>query len=238
LLLNWLVVAVTATTAVLRLANETNFATAAAAFWLIWYPNFSVPLIIWGVSQAMGTYVERADHDALTGLLNRRAFTEAVAARLLNHHPAHTHLAVMMLDIDNFKRVNDTYGHSAGDRLLREVAELLRENSPPDAMVCRAGGEEFLIALTCTVDGVAPLASLYCGAIARLPAGITVSIGTASAQLTLLRTPDGDHPIEELIAVADSAMYAAKRHGGNHPEHGIAVSHAAHSYSPGDAQPR
>ena len=215
LMLNSLVVAVTATLAVLRLAGETDFATAAAAFWLIWYPNFSVPLIIWGVSQAMGTYVERAERDPLTGLLNRRAFTDAVSNRLVNHNAAHTHLAVMMLDLDDFKRINDTYGHAAGDRLLRVVAELLREHSPPDAMVCRAGGEEFLIAVTCTVDGVAPLASLYCGAVARLPSGITVSIGTASAELSLLSTPDGGHLVEELIAVADTAMYAAKRRGGN-----------------------
>jgi diguanylate cyclase len=215
LMLNGVIALTTATVAVLRLGNETDFATAAAAFWLIWYPNFSVPLIIWGVSQAMATYVERAEQDPLTGLLNRRAFTEAVAGRLITHNAAHTHLAVMMLDLDDFKRVNDTYGHSAGDRLLCVVAELLRAHSPPDAMVCRAGGEEFLIALTCTVDGVAPLAALYCGAVARLPSGITVSIGTASAELTLLSTADGGHLIEELVAVADAAMYAAKRHGGN-----------------------
>jgi diguanylate cyclase len=215
LFLNGLVVAPTATLAAARLADETDFATAAAAFWLIWFPNFSVPLIIWGMSQAMGTYVERAEQDPLTGLLNRRAFTEAVAVRLVDHNAAHTHLAMMMLDLDDFKRVNDTYGHSAGDRLLRVVAELLREHSPPDAIVCRAGGEEFLIALTCTIDGVAPLAALFCGAVAGLPSGITVSIGTASAELNLLCTADGGHLIEELVAVADSAMYAAKRRGGN-----------------------
>jgi len=215
LMLNGLVAAATATVAVSRLAKEADLATAAAAFWLIWYPNFSVPLIIWGVSQAMATYVERAEQDPLTGLLNRRAFTEAVASRLVNHTAAHTHLAVMMLDLDDFKQINDTYGHSAGDRLLRVVAEVLREHSPPDAIVCRAGGEEFLIALTCTADGVAPLASLFCDAVARHPSGVTVSIGTASAELNLLSTADGGHLIEDLIAVADSAMYAAKRRGGN-----------------------
>ncbi len=119
LMLNGLVAAATATMAVLRLAEEADPASAAAAFWLIWYPNFSVPLIIWGVSQAMGTYVERAEQDPLTGLLNRRAFTEAVPVRLANHDAAHTHLAVMMLDLDDFKCINDTHGHAAGDRLLQ-----------------------------------------------------------------------------------------------------------------------
>jgi diguanylate cyclase len=215
LFLNGLVAAVTATLAVLRLADQTDLATAAAAFWLIWFPNFSVPLIIWGMSQAMGTYVQRAEEDPLTGLLNRRAFTEAVAVRLVDHNAAHTHLAVMMLDLDDFKRINDTHGHSAGDHLLRVVAGLLSEYSPADAIVCRAGGEEFLIAQTCTIDDVAPLASLFCGAIASHPSGITASIGAASAELHLLCTADGGHLIEELIALADSAMYAAKRRGGN-----------------------
>ncbi len=215
LFLNILVVSATATIAVLRLAGETDFATAAAAFWLIWFPNFSVPLIIWGMSQAMGTYVQRAEEDPLTGLLNRRAFTEAIAVRLVDHSPAHTHLAVMMLDLDDFKRINDTHGHLAGDHLLRVVAGLLSEYSPADAIVCRAGGEEFLIALTCAIDDVAPLAALFCGAVASHPSGITASIGTATAELQLMCTAEGDHLIEELIALADSAMYAAKRRGGD-----------------------
>ena len=215
LLLNSLVVVATATVAVLRLADQTDFATAAAAFWLIWYPNFSVPLIIWGVSQAMGTYVERAEQDPLTGLLNRRAFTEAVPVRLVDHDAAHTHLAVLMLDLDDFKRINDTHGHAAGDRLLQVVAGLLRDHSPADAIICRAGGEEFVIALTCTLDEVAPLAARVCGAVARHPSGVTASIGTACAELQLLCTADGGHPIEGLIARADGAMYAAKRRGGN-----------------------
>ncbi len=147
--------------------------------------------------------------------MNRRAFTEAVPVRLVNHDAAHTYLAVMMLDLDDFKGINDTHGHSAGDRLLQVVAGLLRDHSPADAIVCRAGGEEFLIALTCTFDDVAPLASRFCGAVARHPSGITASIGTACAELHLLPTADGGHLIEELIALADSVMYAAKRRGGN-----------------------
>lgn len=215
LMLNGLVVVATATVAVLRLAATTDFATAAAAFWLIWYPNFSVPLIIWGTSQAMGTYVERAAQDPLTGLLNRRAFTEAVDVRLADHDAAHTHLAVMMLDLDDFKRINDTHGHSAGDRLLQVMAGLLRDHTPADALICRAGGEEFVIALTCTVDDVAPLAARICDAIARHPSGITASIGTACAELHLLGTADRGRRIEKFIALADGAMYAAKRRGGN-----------------------
>ena len=71
LMLNGLVAAATATMAVLRLAEEADLASAAAAFWLIWRPNFSVPLIIWGTSQAMGTYVQRAEQDPLTGFVEQ-----------------------------------------------------------------------------------------------------------------------------------------------------------------------
>ncbi|WAC92820.1 GGDEF domain-containing protein [Mycobacterium sp. Aquia_213] len=215
LMLNGLVVVAAATMAALRLAEQANFATGAAAFWPICYPNFSVPLIIWGMTGAMATYVQRAGQDPLTGLLNRRAFTESVTDRLAHPAAAHTHLAVMMLDLDNFKRINDTSGHAAGDRLLQVVAGLLRDHSPGQALICRAGGEEFLVALTCTTADVPPLAALICNAIAKHPSGITASIGTASAELHRLCTSDQGHLVDELVILADKAMYAAKRRGGN-----------------------
>jgi diguanylate cyclase (GGDEF)-like protein len=174
-----------------------------------------VPLIIWGMSQAMATYVQRAEQDPLTGLLNRRAFAESVTDRLNHHAAAHTHLAVMMVDLDDFKRVNDTSGHVAGDRLLQVVAGLMRDRAPADAIICRAGGEEFLIALTCTIADVAPLSALLCTAIAKHPSGITASIGTAGAELQRLCTSDGGDLVEGLVVLADNAMYAAKRRGGN-----------------------
>lgn len=219
LLINSAVAAAATMYAVVRIADQVDFASAAIAFWLIWFPNFSVPLIIWGMSQAMGTYVERAERDPLTGLLNRRAFTDAVTVRLVDHASAHTHLAVMMVDLDDFKRVNDTQGHSAGDRLLQVVAEALREHSPADGIICRAGGEEFLIALTCVDADVSPLASLICKSIAGNPSGITASIGTASAELSCLPNGGADNFVEELVSLADSAMYAAKRTGGNQAQH-------------------
>lgn len=215
LALNSLVAMVAATDSMLRLAGASDSTAAVTAFWLICFPNFSVPLIIWGMSQAVESYVQRAQQDPLTGLLNRRAFAEAVAARLVNHPAAHTCLAVMMVDLDNFKHINDTHGHAAGDRLLQAVAELLRDQSPPEAIICRAGGEEFLLAATCTPDRVATLAPPLCRSIAEHPSGITASIGTASADLGSLGAPGGGASLDELIAAADRAMYAAKRRGGN-----------------------
>src|SRR5947209_4900397 len=113
-----------ATIAALQLTREASLATAASAFWLNAFLNVWVPLGIWGITRAMGTYALRSEEDPLTGLLNRRAFIDAVSNRLANPPRAHTHLAMLMVDLDNFKRINDTHGHSAGDRVLCAVAEL------------------------------------------------------------------------------------------------------------------
>lgn len=213
-------VAVT-TAAVVRLARETNMATAASAFWVNAFLNVSVPLGILMMSRAMETYVQRSEEDPLTGLLNRRAFTAAVSHRLASPPSSDTHLAVVMVDLDNFKRINDTYGHSAGDEVLRAVAELLRAHTPADAMICRAGGEEFLVALTSTTSDVSDLAARICAELARQSPKITASVGTASAELELLAGPDVGWLVDELIRIADTAMYSAKRGGGNQAQHGV-----------------
>lgn len=206
-------------TAVLRLVREANVAVAISTFWLINFVNFSVPLAVWGMSRAVGMYARRSEEDALTGLLNRRAFTETVGNLLVNPPLMHSHLAVVMIDLDNFKRINDTHGHAAGDLALRGVADLLREHCPSDAAICRAGGEEFLIALTCTISDIAPLAARICTAVARLSPRVTASVGTANAELRLLRGVGYPTRVDELITLADNAMYAAKRSGGNRTHH-------------------
>lgn len=216
---NGVVAFVITAAAVLRLVHEANVAEAAAAFWLINFLNLSVSCGVCGMSRALRMYVQRSDEDALTGLLNRRAFAETVGNRLTDPARVHTHLAVVMLDIDNFKRINDTHGHPAGDHALRAVAELLREQTPADAVLCRAGGEEFLIALTCMASDVAALAHQICTAIGTLSLDLTASVGTAIAELHLLNGSHGTGLLEELITFADSAMYAAKRSGGNRAHH-------------------
>lgn len=123
-----------------------------------------------------------------------------------------------MLDLDKFKNINDTHGHSVGDA-PRAVSELLLEHTPADAVICRAGGEEFLIALTCVPSDIAPLAARICAAVTSLSPQMTASIGTANAELQLLSGPQSTAQIEELIAIADSATYVAKRSGGNQARH-------------------
>lgn len=218
LLLNAAIAVTAAAFAASRLAEESDVATAFAAFWILWFLNLSVPVAIRGMSQAMGMYAIRAETDGLTGLLNRRSFSHALQ-RMLTEPSGHaTQLAVILADIDDFKRINDTYGHAEGDRVIRAVADLLRRHCPAPAAICRAGGEEFLVALTTPASAV-PLAEALCAAIAGLPDGVTASVGVASVHLGSPDNPDGDAMVAQLFADADTAMYAAKRSGGNTVRH-------------------
>lgn len=110
-----------------------------------------------------------------------------------------------------------------GDRALRAVADLLREHTPADAVICCAGGEEFLVALTAVTSDVRPVTGHFCTALAGLCPKITASIGIACTELRLLTRPGVAYLVDELIMVADSAMYAAKRGGGNQVYHGVGM---------------
>lgn len=210
--------AVTVATGV-HLAREFDIGTGLAAFWVIATLNLSFPLAMRGMSRAMGTYAERADEDSLTGLFNRRGFIAALTRGLGDPRADDTHLTMMMIDLDAFKRINDTFGHAAGDRALIAVADVLRRQVAPNSLLCRAGGEEFLIAITGSAPNAEEISAQLGAAIAELPQGLTASIGTATAELSPMGVPDIPGLIEKLIDVADSAMYSAKRRGGNQAHH-------------------
>jgi diguanylate cyclase len=219
---NLAVAVLIASAATARLYQEEGVQAALAGFWLIWFLNASVPLAIWGTSRAMTLYAARSDEDPLTGLLNRRGFIEAITRQLADPTPDVAHLTVQMVDLDDFKRINDTDGHAAGDRVLIAVAELLRRHAPPGASICRAGGEEFLIASTSAsaTDGAA-IAGRLCDSISGLTPSITASVGTARAALDGAQEGAVPNFVEGLIEAADSAMYAAKRNGGNQVQHAV-----------------
>ncbi|HWH31465.1 MAG TPA: GGDEF domain-containing protein, partial [Egibacteraceae bacterium] len=158
--------------------------------------------------------VERASHDDLTGLRNRGSW-EAEAEREVararrNGHP----LSVLVLDVDDFKTVNDQYGHAAGDLVLRAVGQALREGVRTADLPARLGGDEFVVLLPDTgLEDAVHLAQAVCRRIERLDVpeaanvAFTVSVGAASM-------PPASS-VRGLVAVADSAMYAAKRDGRN-----------------------
>ncbi|BFM17059.1 hypothetical protein R50073_32420 [Maricurvus nonylphenolicus] len=159
-----------------------------------------------------------SEQDALTGLANRRHF-EAILSQEWNRlHRSYGHLAVLMIDLDHFKSINDTYGHQIGDKCLCRVALSLREfiRRPAD-LLARYGGEEFIILLPDTeLEGAAAVAQTLCEAMARRPLRIvehqipvTLSIGVAAVR------PVDEGSREQLLKRADSALYRAKQKGRN-----------------------
>ena len=153
--------------------------------------------------------------DSLTGVPNRRALMEHAERALAQRHSRH--LALLMIDVDHFKRINDAYGHPAGDEILRQVAGLLAGRLRGGDLVGRYGGEEFcVVALDTDADGAMKLANSLREIIASkvlnteygdLP--VTVSIGVSYC------STDTERELKDILAEADAALYTAKANGRN-----------------------
>jgi diguanylate cyclase (GGDEF)-like protein/PAS domain S-box-containing protein len=149
--------------------------------------------------------------DTLTGVWNRRQGTELLAADLSARRPGQA-LSLLMLDIDHFKAINDTFGHQAGDHVLIEIASRLRRSLRGNDMVARWGGEEFIVLLRdCALPDARRLAEDIRAAIAEVPFGVlgslTVSIGAAEIR--------ANEDLTSWLGRADQALYRAKRAGRN-----------------------
>ncbi|OBJ61506.1 GGDEF domain-containing protein [Mycobacterium sp. 1423905.2] len=159
----------------------------------------------------------KSSTDPLTGLRNRRGFYRS-ASKMVAAEGRSLCLRVLMVDLDNFKRINDTHGHAEGDRILVAVADTLRRIGSAGTVVARVGGEEFLVAETTVDKNILRTAEAVRAAIAGAPWGVTASLGVSSIQL-----PRADQSprqvIERLVEAADTAMYVAKRAGGNQVRH-------------------
>ena len=157
----------------------------------------------------------RSSTDTLTGLPNRRSFFRSAQTLLRRaDHRRAPHFTVVMLDLDEFKKLNDTMGHPVGDQVLVAVADALRDVGADDTAIARVGGEEFLFAQLGTLEQARRSTEALLKAITRVPWGVTASLGSASAVIhTPALTPK--ELIQHLIAQADTAMYTAKRGGGN-----------------------
>ena len=158
--------------------------------------------------------------DELTGLFNHRRFQEVMSAEVERARRYGQEMGLIMLDIDNFKQVNDTYGHLQGDLVLREVARVLRQSSREIDEPARYGGEEMAVALPQTdLEGAFQFAERVRRADrgARAPAASPATARCRSRHRSAPpRWPSANHADKDaLVAAADSALYEAKRAGKN-----------------------
>jgi diguanylate cyclase (GGDEF)-like protein len=202
----------------IRMAAGFGIVAGLCDYLLLLLLNLAVPSGIQVVVHMLGTDAERAERDQLTGLLTRRAFRRRAKARLEQGRDQRGHFVIAVIDLDHFKQLNDNYGHGTGDDALVSVARALRDTTDDTAVICRSGGEEFVIADIWHPDEVGPRAQQLCDVIAALPFAITASIGTAGIH-PAHRDGDSVDLLAALIVAADAAMYVAKRRGGNQTGH-------------------
>ena len=174
----------------------------------------------------------QAQTDPLTGLYNHRTFHELLRKELLRASSAHDTVSLVMLDLDDFKRVNDIHGHAIGDHVLAEVAEVLRAGIRDNDAVFRIGGEEFaIIAPSVDLSTAESLARRLAGDVAATEfeavGSITVSVGVAIG-------PDHAANPRELVACAEAAMMTAKSRG----KHEIVVFDESTTERPGESSTR
>ncbi|MFS8638880.1 MAG: GGDEF domain-containing protein, partial [Gemmatimonadota bacterium] len=158
----------------------------------------------------------RADHDGLTGIPNRRAFDARLDAVIRSYHRYGRPFSLILLDVDHFKRINDTYGHEAGDAVLRAVAARVAGSVRDVDFAARYGGEEFAVLLPETgLAGAVETADRLRRSVAEFPVEwrgieipVTISLGVAAV-------PECVANARDVLGAADQALYASKKAGRN-----------------------
>ena len=194
----------------------------------VWVAAFAAELVIYAVGtvfiivmlvseRTVSAHKTAASIDPLTGLLNRRGFSEATSRMIEREAKAGRPVTVMIFDIDHFKSVNDRFGHAAGDDVLKVFSNIVVASLRMSDLVGRVGGEEFAALLPCSIDEALLAAERVREAfetsgvaIDDAPLETTVSIGVAGGP--------ANTELEVLMASADTALYQAKRTGRNRVE--------------------
>ncbi|WP_315833051.1 GGDEF domain-containing protein [Bradyrhizobium prioriisuperbiae] len=193
-----------------------------------WVVIFAIELVLYAVGtvfiifmmvndRTVRAHKAAASIDPLTGLLNRRGFSEATARMIEREARAGRPVTVMIFDIDHFKSINDRFGHPAGDEVLKLFAVVMNANLRITDLIGRIGGEEFAAMLPCSIEETLVAADRVreafqnCGIEADdMPVATTVSIGVAGGP--------ANTELDVLLASADTALYRAKRSGRNRVE--------------------
>ncbi len=163
------------------------------------------------IRQTLDGLRAEADRDYLTGLLNRRRFRTALGKEVERWRRYHTPCGLVIVDVDHLKRINDTHGHSAGDVVIRHVAQALAEMSRDNDAAARLGGEEFALLLAGTDAGKAIAAAERLRQ--TVAAAALDGIGRVTISLGVAACPSHARSERELYAAADAALYTAKREG-------------------------
>lgn len=169
-----------------------------------------------GIARAYETMAQRATHDGMTQLLNHMAFREQSALAVERAARSKRPLSVLILDIDHFKSVNDTYGHAVGDEVIRAVAGVIRSQVRRVDIAARYGGEEFVVLLEDTnADG----AYLFAERLRERIEALTHQAGEITFRVTVSLGvsvyPEHAHDDQTLLEHADAALYVSKRNGRN-----------------------
>lgn len=159
--------------------------------------------------------LQLAQVDALSGIFNRGAFLETASELLRRAQPTQAPISLALIDVDHFKQINDTYGHDAGDEVIRRVADVLRRSVRSNDLVGRLGGDEFVILVQLPAEAAMAMLqrtlSQVCSHTMEINASqtvrVTLSIGVASSS-----GPAG-HELNSLLSGADAALYVAKDRG-------------------------
>ncbi len=187
--------------------------------WLALPLDVADGLPLQALQETLENLAYQRDHDTLTGLANRRAFDRHLNLEMQRSIRTQTDLSLLMLDIDNFKQINDTYGHPVGDQVLIRLAGLLKRSVRAYDLAARVGGEEFCVILPGASAWRAQILGKrilekFRAEMFTTPEGAsfsaTFSAGTATAACHL-----DSMGCEELFTQADNAMYLAKREGKN-----------------------
>ena len=202
------------------------FYSVAFSILLPWsrYPIEGLGLTLRGIKESL-TYKERfqalqkiAVRDSLTGVFNRAYFDHELRVQTERALLRGDRLLLLLLDLDSFKRVNDTHGHPAGDRVLALFGEALRKVARQNDTVCRYGGEEFAILIAGGPAAIAPvLMERVKDEFATLWQGATPPFAFAAPRFSMgaAAVSDDARSAEELLARADQRLYASKREGGD-----------------------
>jgi diguanylate cyclase (GGDEF)-like protein len=168
------------------------------------------------VTRLTGELRRMSRHDSLTGLLNRRAMEELLFAQVQRSVRAREPFAVMMLDLDHFKRVNDHYGHAVGDQALKHVSKLLRGSVREVDSLARFGGEEFVVLMPgASLVQAQPMAERLRERLCATPLVVADTTVPLSISIGIAQWRGGQEDLSQLLVRADTALFQAKGQGRN-----------------------